>query len=48
MDECDSSTPDKDCWHSTYGSFCKGDQTLSPIYWVGPGDKATYIMMVII
>ena len=43
QDERDFSTPDEDCWHSTYGNFCKGHQALSLIFWVGPGDKATYM-----
>ena len=29
----------EDCWHSTYGDFCKCDQALSK-FWAGPGDKA--------
>ena len=34
------STPNEDCRHSTYGKFCKCDQTLIPYIWVGPGDEA--------
>ena len=37
MDERDSSTPNEDCWHSTYGNFCKCDQALSPISGRGQG-----------
>ena len=40
MDEHDSSTPNKDCWHSTYRNFCKWHQAPFPILWVGPGDEA--------
>ena len=32
MYKCDSSTPNEDCWYSTYRNFCK----------VGPGDKAIW------
>ena len=39
MDERDSSTPNKDCWHSTYGNFCKCDQALSPIFGRGLGTR---------
>ena len=31
MDKRDLSTPSKDCWHSTYGNFCKCDQALFPV-----------------
>ena len=40
MDERDSSTPNEDCWYSTYGNFCKWHQAPFPIFWVGPGDEA--------
>ena len=30
----DSSTPNENCWHSTYGNFCKCDQALFP-FWGG-------------
>ena len=43
MDEHDSSTPNKDCWHSTYGFFAS-NTTPGPFpdFWVGPGDKANH------
>ena len=39
MGECDSSTPNEDCWHNTYKNFCKCDQALSPIFGQGLGTR---------
>ena len=39
MDERDSSTPNEDCWHSTYENFCKCDQALFPIFGQGLGTR---------
>ena len=37
MDECDSSTLNEDCWHSTYRNFCKWHQAPFPIFGWGLG-----------
>ena len=39
MDERDSSTPDEDCWHSTYGNLCKWHQAPFPIFGRGLGTR---------
>ena len=39
MDERDSSTPNKDCWHSKYGNSCEYTKAPFPIVWVGTGDE---------
>ena len=43
MDERDSTTPNKDCWHSTYGNFLQVWPGPLPNFWAGPGDKASYL-----
>ena len=40
MGKRDSSTPNKDYWHSTHGNFYKCDQALFPVLGVGPMDEA--------
>ena len=39
MNERDSSTLNEDCWHSTYGNFCKRHQAPSWFFGLGLGTK---------
>ena len=39
MDERDSSTPNEDCWHSTYRNFCKWHQAPFPTFRWGLGTR---------
>ena len=47
MDEHDSSTPNEDCWHTTYGNFCKCDQALSPIFGRGLGTRLFHFFLLL-
>jgi len=44
MDERDSSTLNKDCWHSKYGNFCKFDQAPSQFFGWGLGTRLQLIL----
>ena len=40
MDKRDSSTPNEDCWHSTYMEFLQVTPYPFPDFWVGPRDES--------